>query len=155
MLSGYLNVDLNRKSALAYIFYASAKVEALSDIVKYPTIVILNGGPGSASMNMDFMEMGPMIVDFETLQFKKNPNSWTSSFNLLFVDQPIGTGYSYAASEEDVPKTDFEIAQQFVFAMDELLNSCPLKYYFSFGNWFFYGREYAAKYISGIVKLVI
>ena len=62
LFSGYLNVDINKASALAYIFYACVKVQSLADIENFPTIVVLNGGPGSASMNMNFMEMGPMIV---------------------------------------------------------------------------------------------
>jgi len=31
-----------------------------------------------------------------------NPNSWNNISNLLFVDQPIGTGFSHASVGKDV-----------------------------------------------------
>lgn len=58
--SGYLNVN-KAGSALGFIFYG--KEGAQKDNLKnYPTIIWLNGGPGSSSQLGNFMELGPRFV---------------------------------------------------------------------------------------------
>lgn len=58
------------------------------------TVIWLNGGPGCSSMDGALMEIGPYRVkDAETLEY--NNGSWDEFANLLFVDQPVGTGFSY------------------------------------------------------------
>ena len=47
--SGYLNISPTSSSCLAFIFYGSQKAKTEDDISKYPTIIWLNGGPGSSS----------------------------------------------------------------------------------------------------------
>ena len=39
-------------------------------------------------------QFGPYTLT-EDLVLKKNPFSWTKHFDVLFVDNPVGTGYSY------------------------------------------------------------
>lgn len=41
-----------------------------------------------------------------------NKDSWNNNSNLLFIDQPIGTGYS-KAKDDDMVKTEEEIAKYF------------------------------------------
>lgn len=54
-----------------------------------------NGGPGCSSMIGLFQENGPChFVDGESTP-TLNPYSFNSYANMLYVDQPIGTGFSY------------------------------------------------------------
>jgi cathepsin A (carboxypeptidase C) len=55
--------------------------------------VWLTGGPGCASELAIFYENGPFTIN-EDLTLKKNEYSWNNNSNMLFVDQPVGTGYS-------------------------------------------------------------
>jgi len=56
--------------------------------------VWLTGGPGCSSMLALFYENGPYNIK-KDLSLTINPYSWNSFANLLFVDQPVGTGFSY------------------------------------------------------------
>ncbi|KAK8139504.1 carboxypeptidase S1 [Apiospora sp. TS-2023a] len=59
-----------------------------------PLTVWINGGPGSSSMMGLFQEMGPCGVDPHG-QVYSNPHSWSNISNILFIDQPTQTGFSY------------------------------------------------------------
>lgn len=69
----------------------------------------LTGGPGCASEIALFYENGPYMFD-ESANMIPNPYSWNTNANLLYVDQPVGTGFSssgkleYARNELDVGK---------------------------------------------------
>jgi carboxypeptidase C (cathepsin A) len=59
----------------------------------------MNGGPGSSSQLGNFMELGPLWIAADpasTYKIIRNNNSWVKEWNVLFVDQPVGTGLSYA-----------------------------------------------------------
>ena len=47
-----------------------------------------------------FEENGPFQINPD-LTLRLNPYTWSNSSNLVFVDQPLGTGYSTA------PKTEY------------------------------------------------
>ena len=60
-----------------------------------PLVLWLTGGPGCASEVALFYENGPYQFTSATdSTIKSNPNSWNTFANLLYVDQPIGTGFS-------------------------------------------------------------
>lgn len=52
----------------------------------------LQGGPGCASLFGNFYELGPHTLRGGKL--KPNRWSWNQAHGLLFIDQPLGTGFS-------------------------------------------------------------
>lgn len=69
--------------------------EARNNPDSAPLGLWLNGGPGCSSMVGLFQENGPCrFVDNET-EPSLNPYSWNEHANMLYVDQPIGSGFSY------------------------------------------------------------
>ncbi|KAF9297900.1 hypothetical protein BGZ88_008637 [Linnemannia elongata] len=68
---------------------------ALKPKVKNPPLIIwLQGGPGASSMIGLFYETGPIHVT-EDLKLMRNNNTWANEYSMLFVEQPVGTGYSF------------------------------------------------------------
>ncbi|PIA14990.1 peptidase S10, serine carboxypeptidase [Coemansia reversa NRRL 1564] len=62
-------------------------------IEKPPLLLWLQGGPGSSSMIGLFTEMGPLELTDDGEFFRRNV-TWANEYDLLFVDQPAGTGFS-------------------------------------------------------------
>ncbi|KAI3518171.1 hypothetical protein L1887_06624 [Cichorium endivia] len=72
----------------------------------WPTIIWLQGGPGGSGVGFgNFGEIGPLDMDL-----KSRNSTWLQKANLLFVDSPVGTGFSYVEDESLFVKTDVEAA---------------------------------------------
>ena len=69
------------------------------------------------------MEIGPYrLKDQDNLEY--NPGSWNEFANLLFVDNPVGTGYSYADTNSYVSELD-EMADQFIEFLEKWYKLFP------------------------------
>ncbi|PVH99788.1 alpha/beta-hydrolase, partial [Periconia macrospinosa] len=69
--------------------------EARKDAQNAPLSVWLQGGPGVPSITAAVGENGPcsILPDSQTTQL--NPWSWNNRVNMLYIDQPVQTGFSY------------------------------------------------------------
>jgi carboxypeptidase D len=80
-------------------------------------VIWLNGGPGCSSLDGAMMEIGPYRVkDDKTLEY--NDGAWNEFANVLFVDNPVGTGYSYVDTNAFVRELDV-MAEQFVTFLEK------------------------------------
>ena len=86
--AGY--VDLSEYEHMFFWFF-----EADEEPEKKPLTVWFNGGPGSSSMIGLFQENGPCTVMPDD-KLRTNPYSWTRISNMLYIDQPVATGFSYS-----------------------------------------------------------
>lgn len=87
------------------------------------TVIWLNGGPGCSSMDGVLMEVGPYrLKDESTLQY--NDGSWDEFANLLFVDQPVGTGLSYVDTDSYLHELK-EMADQFIVFLEKFFALFP------------------------------
>lgn len=61
-----------------------------------------------SSQNSNFNGIGPFYikeVNNKTFFKVKNENTWTNSYNVIFIDQPIGVGMSFVKVMKDIPVT--------------------------------------------------
>ncbi|PHH83846.1 hypothetical protein CDD82_38 [Ophiocordyceps australis] len=90
--SGYLD-DNDQDKHLFYWFF-----ESRNNPAKDPVVLWLNGGPGCSSIsNGLFDELGPAKIPNPDLKPVRNPNSWNNNASVIFLDQPVNTGYSYSS----------------------------------------------------------
>ncbi|KAJ4982160.1 hypothetical protein NE237_032997 [Protea cynaroides] len=96
--AGCVTVNENHGRALFYWFY-----EASSQSEEKPLVLWLNGGPGCSSVGYGAtQEIGPFIVDHtDGSGLKFNPYSWNREANMLFLESPVGVGFSYSNTTTD------------------------------------------------------
>ena len=79
VMSGYLKVGNDKgNSALGFIFYGRENTPR-NEIPNHPTILWLNGGPGSSSQLGNFMELGPHFIvpaHMSPYEIVKNNYTW-------------------------------------------------------------------------------
>lgn len=71
--------------------------EARRSPEKAPLVLWLNGGPGATSMQGALRENGPCFIADDSNSTYLNPWSWNNEANVLYIDQPLHTGFSYSA----------------------------------------------------------
>ncbi|KAI9070306.1 alpha/beta-hydrolase [Trametes sanguinea] len=87
-MSGYIDVGTNM--SMWFWFF-----EARHNSENAPFTLWINGGPGTTSMEGVFQENGPCHVNPDGQSTTLNPYSWNNISNIIYIDQPIGTGFSY------------------------------------------------------------
>ena len=89
---GYVNV---RENAYTFWWLYGAQTSDPSQRLSKPLVMWLQGGPGGSSTGFgNFEELGPLTVDL-----KPRNTTWLRAANVLFVDNPVGTGYSYVTDK--------------------------------------------------------
>ncbi|KAI0254935.1 carboxypeptidase S1 [Lactifluus subvellereus] len=74
--------------------------EARNNPSTAPLALWLAGGPGCSSMIGLFLENGPCTFNnISGLTPALNPYSWNNAANMLYIDQPIGTGFSFGTDD--------------------------------------------------------
>ena len=111
-----------------------------------PLVIWLTGGPGCASEVALFYENGPYTIN-DDMSLNTNAQAWNQVSNLLYVDQPIGTGFSrcssifhYDSTEDEIAANVFTFLQGFLAQNPEYLNR----------DFYITGESYAGHYIPAI-----
>lgn len=85
---GYVEV---RQGAFMFWWLYGAQISDPMQRVGKPLVMWLQGGPGASSTGYgNFEEIGPLDVNLEARN-----STWIKEANVLFVDNPVGCGYSY------------------------------------------------------------
>ncbi|KAK4182402.1 Alpha/Beta hydrolase protein [Podospora australis] len=69
--------------------------EARNNPKEAPLAIWINGGPGAGSIMGALEENGPCFVSPDAKSTYHNPWSWNNEVNMLYIDQPVQSGFSY------------------------------------------------------------
>lgn len=114
------------------------------------TVIWLNGGPGCSSEDGALMEIGPYRV-IKDSQLVANEGSWNEFANLLFVDNPVGTGYSYVDTDSYIHELD-TMAEQFLIFLEKFFGMFPE---YENDDIYIAGESYAGQHIPYIAKAML
>uniref|UniRef100_T1GJZ0 Carboxypeptidase n=1 Tax=Megaselia scalaris TaxID=36166 RepID=T1GJZ0_MEGSC len=75
----------------AHMFYWLYYTTATPLHTRRPLAIWLQGGPGASSTGYgNFEELGPLTLELENRNW-----TWVKDMNVMFIDNPVGSGYSY------------------------------------------------------------
>ncbi|CAA0839048.1 Serine carboxypeptidase-like 34 [Striga hermonthica] len=99
--AGYVTVNQTNGRALFYWFF-----EATKQPHNKPLVLWLNGGPGCSSIGYgQYEELGPFYPQKKGTkkpELKFNNHTWNKAANLLFLESPVGVGFSYTNTTSDL-----------------------------------------------------
>ncbi|KAF2853761.1 alpha/beta-hydrolase [Plenodomus tracheiphilus IPT5] len=106
-------------------------------------VIWLNGGPGCSSLSGLLTENGPFTWESGTLAPVQNSYSWNNLTNVLWVEQPVGVGYSQGTPNIT---DEVELATEFRGFYKSFIDT------FELYNWKTYvtGESYAGYYVPYI-----
>ena len=138
--SGFITVNASTNASMFFWFFpASLRTEA-------PLIVWLQGGPGSTSLFGQFVEMGPYQIDPKdnTSVILRKIAPWSYYYNLVFIDQPVGTGFSFTDDPDDYRTDQNGVADylfKFISQFSQLFPTAVKE------GLYVSGESYAGKYV--------
>eukprot|EP00270_Netrium_digitus_P005846 TRINITY_DN1785_c0_g1_i3.p1 TRINITY_DN1785_c0_g1~~TRINITY_DN1785_c0_g1_i3.p1 ORF type:complete len:475 (-),score=30.53 TRINITY_DN1785_c0_g1_i3:96-1520(-) len=145
--SGYINVSpATPKKDLFYWL-----VEYGSHASQKPIILWLNGGPGCSSIGYGlFEEIGPWRPSEYGGGLQYNDQGWHNWANLLFLDQPAGTGFSRVDTAY-VTDDSQAVADIYIF-LQKFLSSYP---YYQGRIFYIAGESYAGHYVFNLGTTIL
>eukprot|EP00924_Labyrinthula_sp_SR-Ha-C_P000894 augustus_masked-scaffold_7-processed-gene-7.41-mRNA-1 protein AED:0.01 eAED:0.01 QI:0/-1/0/1/-1/1/1/0/452 len=114
--TGYIQIGDKSKHYFFWFFHSR------NDPSTDKLVIWLNGGPGCSSMLGLFTENGPCSVNEFGNGTKVNKYSWNSNANVLYVDQPAGTGFSYGT---DFDTNEESVGNDFYVFLDTFFEAHP------------------------------
>jgi len=145
MHAGHIEVDRQNNG---HLFFWHVQNKHIAQ--RQRTVIWLNGGPGCSSMDGALMEVGPYrMKDSNTLV--ENEASWHEFANLLFVDQPVGTGFSYVNTNHFLHELD-DMASQFITFLARFFEIFPE---YEQDDIYIAGESYAGQHIPYIADAIL
>jgi len=145
MYSGYLDSGNGDQ-----LFYWLNEAESRSD---ERLILWLNGGPGCSSLFGLMKENGPFDYDGEKKTLKRSNYSWNRLGATLYLDSPVGTGFSYTKGTTKADDlTDERTAKSTLIALKHFFTLYPR---FKDADLYLSGESYAGIYLPMLAAEIL
>ncbi|KAL6626237.1 hypothetical protein ACP70R_029963 [Stipagrostis hirtigluma subsp. patula] len=146
--AGYVTVNEHNGRALFYWFFKAQTTPA-----KKPLLLWLNGGPGCSSVGYGAAaELGPLLVNGNGTGLEFNKFAWNKEANLLFLESPVGVGFSYTNTTSDLDNIDdrFVAEDTYIF----LVNWFSRFPQYKSNDFYISGESYAGHYVPQLAEVV-
>ncbi|KAG8793197.1 hypothetical protein FRC12_003568 [Ceratobasidium sp. 428] len=136
-----ISANANETRKLFFWFWPTTNKQHTNDLVFWT-----NGGPGCSSLEGLLQENGPFVWPTGTGKPIRNQWAWTNLSHVLWVEQPVGTGFSQGVpniTDEDQLAAQFAgFLAQFLEVFSELKGK----------NFYASGESYAGFYVPYIAN---
>jgi cathepsin A (carboxypeptidase C) len=140
---GYFNLKgASKKSYFYWMFEAHNKPETA------PLVMWLTGGPGCSSEIALFTENGPCSVNKNGRTTSANKHSWNKDVNMLYIDQPAGTGFSYGETDT----SEAQVSSDLSHFMQEFVKKYPK---FHNNDFYIFGESYAGHFVPATAHKIM
>lgn len=144
--AGFFTVNKTYNSNLFFWY-----VPAENNPENAPVVLWLQGGPGATSMYALFNENGPFVFDDDGV-FMRNKHSWTLDHHVIYLDQPVGTGYSFTDSQDGYAMNEVDVGQNILKAMRQFfVLFCELQK----NEFYAFGSSDGGKYVPAIGSAIL
>ncbi|KAJ8297313.1 Pheromone-processing carboxypeptidase KEX1 [Rhodotorula toruloides] len=134
----------------AHLYFFMVRNKHIADTER--TLLWFNGGPGCSSFDGGMMEIGPYrLVPNGDGKLVEAEGAWNEYANVIFVDQPVGTGYSYMSTNEyvhDLPEASAHVVE----FLSKFYNVFPE---FKNHDTYICGESYAGQYIPYFAQAIL
>ncbi|XP_068119725.1 retinoid-inducible serine carboxypeptidase [Hyperolius riggenbachi] len=135
----YVSVRSNA-SMFWWLYYADHPTKNYTEV---PLVMWLQGGPGGSGCGFgNFGEIGPLDVSL-----KPRSHTWLKAASLLFVDNPVGTGYSYTTDSKAFAKNLDMVCSDMMVLLKKFFSSKPE---FQKIPFYIFSESYGGKMAAGI-----
>lgn len=143
--AGYFKLNRTYDAHMFFFYFQAREVPETA-----PVVLWMTGGPGCSSELAVFFENGPWSIN-EDLSLKETEYGWDRVAHMIYVDQPVNTGFSYSEDDRDrcydetcVADDMLDFLQEFFLARPELQGR----------DFFVTGESYAGHYVPAVSSRV-
>ncbi|XP_052195079.1 serine carboxypeptidase-like [Diospyros lotus] len=142
--AGYYRLPHTKDARMFYFFFESRHSK------EDPVVIWLTGGPGCSSELAMFYENGPFhIANNSSLVW--NDFGWDQASNLIYVDQPTGTGFSYSSDQDDIRHDERGVSNDLYDFLQAFFKQHPQ---YATNDFYITGESYAGHYIPAFASRV-
>lgn len=142
--AGYYRLEHTHAAKMFYFFFESRG--SSSD----PVVLWLTGGPGCSSELALFYENGPFHIA-DNMSLVWNDYGWDKASNLIYVDQPTGTGFSYSKDLRDIRYNERGVSDDIYDFLQAFFKEHPN---YLQNDFYITGESYAGHYIPATAERV-
>ncbi|XP_077221714.1 serine carboxypeptidase-like [Tasmannia lanceolata] len=142
--AGYYQLPHSHAARMFYFFFESRNSE------KDPVVIWLTGGPGCSSELAVFYENGPFTIG-KNMSLTWNDYGWDKASNLLYVDQPTGTGFSYTSDKRDLRHDERGVSNDLYDFLQAFFTEHPQ---YAKNDFYITGESYAGHYIPAFASRI-
>jgi len=135
------------------MFFWAFKAKNPKKGARIPLVLWMTGGPGCSSELAMFAENGPWRVNLKG-ELEANPNSWNNEAHLLYIDQPLGTGFSTVDPEHPVKDEETVSSMAYEFLSKFIQKDFAREWGLPGSDFFVFGESYAGHYVPWVANRV-
>ncbi|KAG5599169.1 hypothetical protein H5410_030539 [Solanum commersonii] len=142
--AGYYRLPHTKDARMFYFFFESRSSQ------NDPVVIWLTGGPGCSSELAVFYENGPFNIA-DNMSLVWNNFGWDKVSNLIYVDQPIRTGFSYTSDDDDIRHDERGVSNDLYDFLQAFFKAHPQ---YVKNDFYITGESYAGHYIPAFASRV-
>lgn len=139
--AGFLTVNSTYNSNLYFWFFPAEQNANTA-----PVIVWLQGGPGGSSLFGLFAENGALVIN-RSLSLKLRQYYWSQKLNVIYIDNPVGTGFSFTDNDAGYSTNEVEVGANLYTSLIQFFTLFP---HLKKNDFFISGESYAGKYVPAL-----